>query len=255
MTRRNFSNTATPQILQGSVGASDTVFNVPSTVSYPSAANPFVLSIDRGLSSEEVCLCTATTGTTFTVTRGYDGTTAVAHSGGTAIIEHSSSAIDVAEPNVFINLMTTTGDLLFRDSGGAARLPVGTGSGPGSQVLGVSGGKPTWQAPVADSGWINATLTNGWTNTGNSGTPAYRKIDSRVQLRGEVHNTSYGTSCFTLPSGYRPGSGFPRFAVQGGGSGSTPTYVWVASDTGTVNIAGGPAIVQADLSVISFLAN
>lgn len=90
MTAFRYNNTSVPVVLVSGINDVDDTLTVGSTASYPQA--PFLLGVDRGTSEEEVMLCTAKTSTTFTVTRGYDGTTAVAHNIG-AIVEHSSTAI------------------------------------------------------------------------------------------------------------------------------------------------------------------
>ena len=94
MPKRNYSNTATPQTLSGAVSDTATTLTVGSTAGYPEV--PFLLGLERGTANEEVVLCTAKTGTTFTVTRAYDGTTAQAHAAGT-LVEHTVAAIDYRE--------------------------------------------------------------------------------------------------------------------------------------------------------------
>ena len=103
MTKRNYSNVATPLPLGVAVNDSATTLTVTSTTGYP--APPFILSIERGTSAEEVTLCTGKTSTIFTVTRGYDGTTPSAHGLG-AMIEHTVSAIEYREAN--LTPVTTT---------------------------------------------------------------------------------------------------------------------------------------------------
>lgn len=100
MTARNYTNDAPPVALTVDVDDNDTVFTVGSTSGYPVA--PFTLGIERGTVNEEACLVTALTGTTFTVTRGYDGTTAVPHTS-PAAIEHCVVSLDYAEANAHIN--------------------------------------------------------------------------------------------------------------------------------------------------------
>lgn len=98
MAKRNYSNTAPPLVLVTTVDADDVTFVVGSTAGYPDV--PFTLGIERGSEDEEFCLCTAKDATTFTVTRGYDGTVGVGHTGGVAVIEHAIGAIDYREANL-----------------------------------------------------------------------------------------------------------------------------------------------------------
>ena len=126
MTLRSYTNNAPPMSLTSSLAASTgaTSVAVASTASYPTP--PFLLGIDRGTSKQEVCLCTSVaSGTSFTVTRAYNGTSAVLHDIG-ATVEHTSAAMDYSEPNAFINLQTTLGDLIVMGPTGPVRLPVGT---------------------------------------------------------------------------------------------------------------------------------
>jgi hypothetical protein len=63
---------------------------------------PYILILDRATASEEVVLVTAGAGTTLTVTRGYDSTTAFAHNAGAGVV-HGFSAIDPREANAHVN--------------------------------------------------------------------------------------------------------------------------------------------------------
>lgn len=91
---RNYTNTAPPVSLSISVDESSTTLTVSSTEGYPEA--PFTLGLERGTANEEVALCTVKSSTTFTVERGYDGTTAKSHAIGTSV-EHTVAAIDYDE--------------------------------------------------------------------------------------------------------------------------------------------------------------
>jgi hypothetical protein len=66
--------------LNGAVTSGQTSITVTSTTGLPAA--PFALSLDPGAANFEVVNVTAVSGTTLTVTRAQDGTTAVAHSSG-----------------------------------------------------------------------------------------------------------------------------------------------------------------------------
>lgn len=99
MARRNYSNAAPQLTNQGTLNNTDVTITVSSTAGYPSV--PFTIALERATPNEEVCLVTNKTGTTFTVTRGFDGTTAVGHAIG-AIIEHATAAVDYDDANAHI---------------------------------------------------------------------------------------------------------------------------------------------------------
>jgi len=100
MAIRNYSSIAQPTTLTASISNTATSITVTALTGYPAA--PFIIELDRGLSSSELCLVTGVSGTTLTVTRGYDGSTAQSHTvGGT--VNHSMAAIDLREPNTHVN--------------------------------------------------------------------------------------------------------------------------------------------------------
>jgi hypothetical protein len=144
MTIRHYSNIAGTLQTTSPVSSSQTAIPVPTTSGYPTP--PFLLGLNRGLSDEEVCLCTGTAPTSFTVVRGYDNTTAVAHN--PCVVEHTSAAIEFREANAFINLMNVNGDLLYQSGTGSARLPIGNAG----QLLGVVNGFPQWTNPIVRDG-------------------------------------------------------------------------------------------------------
>lgn len=95
MARRRYSSTAVDTVLASAIGASDTSLTVNSDTGYPSV--PFVIVIDPDTGSEELVLVAARSGTIFsTLTRGYDGTAAVAHSSG-AVVKHVATGLDFDE--------------------------------------------------------------------------------------------------------------------------------------------------------------
>lgn len=100
MTARNYLNGAPLLTISAGVNTTDVTLTVSSTTGYPTV--PFLIVLERATANEEVVLCTAKSGTTFTVTRGYDGTTGKNHSLGAAI-EHATAAIDYNEANFHIN--------------------------------------------------------------------------------------------------------------------------------------------------------
>ena len=92
---RYYSSTARNTILVNPIDAAATQIVVAEAAGYPTLF-PFTLILDRDTIDEEVVECTAASGDTFTITRGVDGTGAIAHSAG-ATVEHGVSARDFRE--------------------------------------------------------------------------------------------------------------------------------------------------------------
>jgi len=104
---RNYSATAVGTTLTAAITtAGQATCTVAATTGFP--AVPFIAIIDPDTTAEEVVLVTNVATLTLTITRGYDGTTAVTHLNG-GRLEHSFSAIDFREPNTFLNSGGTIG--------------------------------------------------------------------------------------------------------------------------------------------------
>ena len=101
MARRYYSSTAVATTLSSSASNSDTSIDVTALSGYP-VSTPWTAIIDPDTASEEVVEVTNVSGTTLTVTRGVDGTSAVSHSAG-AVFRHGVSARDFDEANAFVN--------------------------------------------------------------------------------------------------------------------------------------------------------
>ena len=101
MARRYYSSIAQRTTLASSVSDVATTMVVNAAVGFP-ASTPYTMIIDQDTVNEEVVTVTGRSGTTLTVTRGVDGTTAVAHSTG-ASVNHGVSARDFDEPNDHVN--------------------------------------------------------------------------------------------------------------------------------------------------------
>ena len=101
MPRRYYSSTAQETTLSSGINNSVTSIVVGATTGFPGSF-PYTLILDPDTASEEVVTVTSAAGTTLTVTRGVDGTTAVSHLSG-AKVRHGVSARDFDEPNAFIN--------------------------------------------------------------------------------------------------------------------------------------------------------
>mgnify|MGYP003651243877 CR=1 FL=1 len=126
VTRRQYKGAAAATTTTNALGVGDTSVTLTATTGWPSTpAVPFYVVIDPGTSSEEKCSATIS-GSTLTLTRAQDDTTAAVHSSG-ATIYPVFSADDADEANLFASTMTTRGDLLTMGTGPTvARIGIGT---------------------------------------------------------------------------------------------------------------------------------
>ena len=125
VTRRQYKGAAAATTTTNALGVGDTSVTLTATTGWPSAAGvPLYVVIDPGTSSEEKCLATIS-GSTLTLTRAQDDTTAAVHSSG-ATIYPVFTADDADEANEFTSTMTTRGDLLtLNSSANPARIAIG----------------------------------------------------------------------------------------------------------------------------------
>jgi microcystin-dependent protein len=100
MPLRYYAN-APATTLSNSCTALATSIVVTSTTGLP-ISYPYTLILDRGTATEEAVSVTAAAGTTLTVTRGIDSTTAFAHSAGATVV-HGITAQDIREANSHVN--------------------------------------------------------------------------------------------------------------------------------------------------------
>lgn len=91
---RYFSNIASEAVLASGVNSIVTSITLDTVTGLP-VSTPFTLALDADAPSEELVSVTGVAGTTLTVVRGYDGTTAIDHLAG-AVVRHVHSAGDFA---------------------------------------------------------------------------------------------------------------------------------------------------------------
>lgn len=92
MAARNYSNVAVSTTLSSGIGGGDSSFVVVDDTGWPTA--PFLLVLEPDTAEEELVLVGAKTGTTFSsLTRGFGGTSGVAHNAG-AVVKHVTVAED-----------------------------------------------------------------------------------------------------------------------------------------------------------------
>lgn len=103
---RNYAGAAVQATLSAGITNLTATFSISPSTNWP--ATNFIITVDPNTASEEKMLCASLSAGTITVTtRGYDGTTGVAHSTG-AVVIHSISAIDISEANQIANVHAQT---------------------------------------------------------------------------------------------------------------------------------------------------
>lgn len=161
--RKDFKGGAPARTLASGITNVATSLTLSSGTGWPTGMPAkFVAVIERGTANEEKVLITTRSGTSCTgVLRGYDGTSAVAHSSG-ATIEHCVDAYTLEQLSAMANAPTSQYDLVMRGSTGASWSRIGVGSN--GQALVVSGGVPGFgqlqTAGIADSAITSAKLTD-----------------------------------------------------------------------------------------------
>ena len=142
VTRRQYKGAAAQTTTTNALSVSDTSVTLTATTGWPAtAAVPFIVVIDPGTSSEEKCSATIS-GSTLTLTRAQDDTTASTHASG-ATIYPVFTADEADEANQFASTMTTRGDLLTMGAGPTVgRIAIGAST----YVLTSDGTDPAWAA-------------------------------------------------------------------------------------------------------------
>ena len=152
-TRRQYAGAAAATTITVGINTSETTCTLASTTGFPALAGvPFYVVIDPGTSSEEKCSATIS-GSTLTLARAQDDTTASAHSAG-ATIYPVFTANDADEANELVAKLTTKGDILATDGSALNRLAVGTNphvlTADSSATNGVAWAVIPTQTPVWD---------------------------------------------------------------------------------------------------------
>ena len=141
VTRRQYKGAAASTTTTNGLGVGDTSVTLTATTGWPSTpAVPFIVVIDPGTSAEEKCSATIS-GSTLTLIRAQDDTTAAVHSAG-ATIYPVFSADEADEANLFASTMTTRGDLLTM------------GSGPTVGRIAVGGAGALLKSDGTDAAWL-----------------------------------------------------------------------------------------------------
>lgn len=97
---RFYSSSAVQTTIVNPISAGAVSVQVVSITGYP-VSTPFTIVFEVGTSNEEIAEVTAVAGTTFTVNRGVDGSSALSHTAGAQVV-HGISARDLREPQEHI---------------------------------------------------------------------------------------------------------------------------------------------------------
>lgn len=106
---REYKGAAKATTITAGIASGSPTFSIADSTGWPTGAvGNFVATSDGGTSLEERMLCSALAGGVITVvTRGYDGTSAVAHAAGSTFV-HTIAAVDIAEANYIANFRNQT---------------------------------------------------------------------------------------------------------------------------------------------------
>ena len=148
---RFYSSTAVQTSLAAGISNSNTSCQVNSVSGFP-ASTPFVMSLDQNSLAEELILVTNVSGTTLTITRGFNGTSAVAHNNGASAV-HVMCAQDLTDSSAHIGAF----DAVHGTASGS--LVVGTND---TQTLtNKTLTSPTINTPAITAPTITGTATTG----------------------------------------------------------------------------------------------
>jgi len=233
VTRRQYKGAAAQTTITNALGAGDTSITIAATTGWPStAAVPFFVVISPGTSSEEKCLATIS-GSTLTLTRAQDDTTAQSHSSG-ATIYPVFSADDADEANFLASRWTTKGDIVAFNGTDVARLGVGTND----HVLTADSSTSTglkWAATTVAAGSVGTTQLGSLTV--NDQTDSYTLVAGDVNKR-VVMNKATATT-LTVPNSVFTAGQVVYIANKGAG-----TCTVTAGAGVTVNVSGSLALAQ-----------
>ena len=156
VTRRQYKGAAAQTTITNALASGDTSITIAATTGWPSSAGvPFYVVISPGTAAEEKCTATIS-GSTLTLTRAQDDTTAQSRASG-ATIYPVFSADDADEANFLASRYAAKGDIVAFNGTTVAALAAGTNG----YVLTTDSTEATglkWA--VAAGGGLNTT-TNG----------------------------------------------------------------------------------------------
>lgn len=182
MSSRNYSNTAVVTTI-GALTNSATSGTLAANTGWPAA--PCTAVIEPGTGNAEVVLITARSGNTISaMTRGYDGTTAVAHAAN-SVIAHEVAGIDFSESNAHIQASAAVHGLTGTVVGttDTQTLTNKTISGSANTLTNPSCGLYLQAAATTGTGWNKTAFGSGTEEWDNA----------------SMHDTTTNNSRITVP--------------------------------------------------------
>lgn len=249
VTRRQYAGAAVATTTVGNLAAGGTSVSITAATGWPSTAGVgFFVVISPGTSIEEKCLATIS-GTTLTLTRAQDGTTAQTHPAGSNIYPVFSRQ-DADDANRFLSTLTTRGDLLTMGSGpDPARIAVGSAN----TVLKSNGTDPSWGL-VVTANITDANVTTAKIADANVTTD---KLADSAVTSAKLGNMTVDTKTadYTLVAGDRNKRIVMNSATAKAITVNTSVFaagdvVWIHNiNTGTCTITAGTATVTTASSL------
>lgn len=230
-TRRQYSGNAVQTTTTGTLSAGGTTVSINSNSGWPSTpAVPFFVVISPGKAIEEKCSATIS-GTTLTLTRAQDGTSAQSHPAGSQIYP-VFTATDADEANRLASAMTTRGDLVTLDSGpNPTRLAVGAAN----TVLKSNGTDPSYglivTANITDANVTTAKIADSNVTTAkiNDGAVETAKINDAAVTAAKLNTSTTGTTGQALIANTSAGGGLAWKTT-----GLIDSQTWSSSTTYTI---------------------
>jgi hypothetical protein len=259
MPRRQYSGSAAAGTISVGINSAVLTITCNTLTGWPTGGTgPFAAVLERGTANEEKVLVASRSGNVLTLSsRGYDGTTARAHSA-SAPIEHCYTAVDADEANDHVNRLgdvhgvgvasqvvgtATTQTLLNKTINGANN----TLTVPQAQVTGLSAAITAYDAHLAASQNVHGI------GAGNSvvGTGTAQTLTSKTLTSPVINTPTIATPTITSPAITggtlaTPTITDPGVSINGGftsGAWSTATLTGAAaySQTG-LTVTGTPTV-------------